>query len=145
MINNNTRWVVGHKITPHDTTGNFDLVMIETPPHVKGPPPHMHKTYSESFLVIEGEMQFFVDGKTKVLKVGEVIDIPPNTLHTFENASDNTCKVVNIHSPKGFRKFFENFGVLEHQKDSKSASLKPAVIQKLIETASDYDMLIPQP
>ena len=110
METNKSNWVAGHKVTFCDTAGNYDLTIIETPAKTQGPPPHIHKMYNETFIVIEGEMVFFLDGKIKTLKAGEAIDIPQNTLHTFDNKSDATCKLVNIHSPKGFKAFFEAVG-----------------------------------
>ena len=142
MQPNKTKWVLGHKVTPHDTSGDYDLMMAETPPHVPGPPPHLHHSYKESFLIVEGEMEFFVNGETKILRAGESIDIPPGTLHTFGNKSDQVCKWVNIHSPKGFRDFFETLGVDEDQQNAVEQSIAPEVIQRVIQTAADYDMII---
>ncbi|TWO32288.1 cupin domain-containing protein [Seonamhaeicola sediminis] len=98
MKSNNTKWVLGHKITPHESSGDFDLMVAETPAKVQGPPPHLHNSLKESFLIIEGEMEFFVNGEITILKAGESMDIPPNTLHTFSNKSDKPCKWINIHS-----------------------------------------------
>ncbi|WP_435579375.1 cupin domain-containing protein [Gilvibacter sp.] len=142
MQPNKTKWVLGHKVTPHDTSGDYDLMMAETPPQVPGPPPHLHHSYKESFLIVEGEMEFFVNGETKVLQAGESIDIPPGTLHTFGNKSDKVCKWINIHSPKGFRDFFEQLGVDEDQENAVEQSIAPELIQKVIQTAADYDMII---
>ncbi len=139
----NTKWVLGHKVTPYDTTGDYDLMMAETPPHVPGPPPHIHHNYKESFLIVEGEMEFMVNGEVKVLKAGEALDVPPETLHTFNNKSDKPCKWVNIHSPKGFRQFFEKMGVPTDTENAQMNSVDPAVIQKVIQTAPDFDMHIP--
>lgn len=138
----NTKWVLGHKITPHETSGDFDLMVAETPPNVPGPPPHLHNTYKETFLIIEGEMEFLVDGEIKIVKAGESVDIPPNTIHTFGNKSNSVCKWVNIHSPKGFRDFFEQLGVSESEENAMEKSVAPELINKVIETASDFDMLI---
>lgn len=142
MNTNTTKWVLGHKVTSHDTTGDYDLMMAETPPKVQGPPPHLHQSYKESFLIIEGEMEFFVNGSTQVVKAGESLDIPPKTLHTFANKSDVPCKWVNIHSPKGFRTFFEQIGVPEEEENAVEKSLAPEVINQVIATASDFDMII---
>ncbi|MDC7996545.1 cupin domain-containing protein [Gilvibacter sediminis] len=142
MQPNKTKWVLGHKVTPHDTSGDYDLMMAETPPQVPGPPPHLHHSYKESFLIVEGEMEFFVNGETKVLRAGESIDIPPGTLHTFGNKSDQVCKWINIHSPKGFRDFFETLGVDADQQNAVEQSVAPEVIQQVIQTAADYDMII---
>jgi mannose-6-phosphate isomerase-like protein (cupin superfamily) len=142
MNSKNTKWVLGHKITPHDTSGDFDLMFAETPSKVQGPPPHFHKSLKESFLIIEGEMEFIVNGEIKVLKAGESIDIPPNTIHTFSNTSDNPCKWINIHSPKGFRSFFEDMGVSETEENAIKKSIAPEVINKVMANAVDYDMII---
>lgn len=45
MKTTNTKWVLGHKVTPHDTTGNYDLMFAETPAGVQGPPPHVHNSF----------------------------------------------------------------------------------------------------
>ena len=96
----------------------------------------------EAFLVVEGEMEFLVNGETKVVKAGESIDIPPKTLHTFSNKSENACKWVNIHSPKGFRQFFEKLGVSDDEANAQEKSLASELIQEVIQTASNYDMHI---
>lgn len=142
MQEQNTKWVLGHKITPHNTSGDFDLMVAETPSKVQGPPPHFHNSLKESFLIIEGEMEFFVNGEIKVLKAGESIDIPPKTLHTFSNKSDKPCKWVNIHSPKGFRSFFEDMGISEEEENAIEKSVAPEVINKVMATAANYDMII---
>ena len=60
-------------------------------------------------------MEFVVNGAVKIVKAGESVNLPQNTLHTFSNKSNSVCKWVNIHSPKGFRKFFEKLGVPEEE------------------------------
>lgn len=144
MENSNTKWVLGHKITPHDISGNYDLVMGETPPNTMGPPPHTHHGYHESFLIIEGEMEFMLNGETQTLKPGEAIDIPANALHTFSNNNGSICKWVNIHSPKGFLKFFHTLGVSTEEHDAFQKSLTKEKIQEVIQTAHTYDMHIKQ-
>lgn len=142
MENLNTRWVLGHKVTPYDTSGNYDLMMAETPPNVQGPPPHLHNSYKEAFLIVEGEMEFFVNGEIKVLRAGESIDIPPKTLHTFGNKSNRPCKWINIHSPKGFRAFFDQLGVPSSEQNAQERSIAPEIIQEVISTAGNFDMHI---
>ena len=142
MNSNNTKWVLGHKVTPHETTGNYDLMLAETPSQVIGPPPHFHNSFKESFLIIEGEMEFFINGKIMVKKAGESIDIPPKTIHTFANKSDKLCKWINIHSPKGFRNFFDQMGIPENEENANEKSLASDIIDKVMATASEYDMII---
>ena len=142
MTKSNSKWVVGHKVSFHDTTGDYDLTIIESPPRVQGPPPHLHKRYKESFIIIDGEMEFFVNGEIKTLRAGEVLDIPPNTLHTFENKGDKICRFVNIHSPKGFRDFFDEMGILDDESDAQMKSVSPEAIGNVMQTAESFDMHI---
>lgn len=134
--------MLGHKVTQHQTTGDYDLMIAETPPQVPGPPPHLHNSLKESFLIVEGEMEFFVDGNVTIVKAGESVDIPPKTLHTFSNKSDKPCKWVNIHSPKGFSSFFEQMGIPEDEANAVEKSVAPEVINKVMATAADFDMII---
>ena len=145
MKQSTTKWVLGHKITTIDTTGDYDLMMAETPPHVPGPPPHLHNTYTEAFLILEGELEFMVDGETRIVRAGESVDVPPNTLHTFNNKTDDTCRWINIHSPKGFRDFFDILGIPADEDNAAHRSVSEELIQKVIQTAADYDMHIPAP
>ncbi len=135
-------WILGHLVTPHDTAGDYDLLVGETPPKVPGPPPHLHNSFKEVFLVMEGEMEFMLDGKMRVVKAGESIDIPQGAIHTFGNKSDQPCKWVNIHSPKGFRSFFESYGVPASEPDAAQSSVDGSVVQSVIQKAADYDMHI---
>lgn len=142
MKNETTKWILGHKVTTYDTSADYDLMMGESPAMTQGPPSHLHYSYKEVFLIVEGEMEFMVDGEIKILKAGESIDILPKTLHTFGNNSDKPCKWVNIHSPKGFRKFFENLGIPITENNALERSIAPEVIQKVIQTAADFDTYI---
>ncbi len=142
MKNDKKLWVLGHHISPQKISGNYDMVIGETPPNVPGPPPHFHTKYNELFLVLEGEMEFVTDGKVKRVKKNESIDLPPNVLHTFKNAGSSTCKWVNIHSPKGFLSFFEDMGVSASEPEAMNKSADEAIIQKVIHEAANYDMHI---
>ncbi len=118
------------------------MVIGETPAHVPGPPPHYHNSMSEVFVVMEGEMDFVVNGKPRKVVAGESVDLPPGTLHTFRNNSDAPCKWVNIHSPKGFLKFFDHMGVSAAEENAFEKSVDQEIIQKVIKHAPEYDMII---
>lgn len=141
-IDSMSKWVLGHKICPQIVTGDFDLVIGESPAQTQGPPPHYHNGYHEVFLVTQGQMEFMRNGKVTVIGAGESIDLSPKVIHTFSNNSDNVCKWINIHSPKGFSRFFENHGISDNESDARLKSVSAEIIQKVIRTASQYDMII---
>ena len=137
--------VMGHRVTPFETSGDYDLVIGETPGGMQGPPPHIHKTYNEVFVVIQGEMEFVLDGLVRKIGAGDVVDIPSGCLHTFSNKTEVPCSWINIHSPKGFRAFFETFGVAATGDDALQHSLSPERIQGVLERAREFDMQIELP
>ncbi|WP_324719990.1 cupin domain-containing protein [Salinimicrobium sp. HB62] len=142
MDNLNKVWVLGHRVSPQKLSANYDLAIGESQPNVPGPPPHCHAKYHEAFHILEGEMDFIINGSRKTIKKGESVDLPPNTVHTFKNSGDKVCKWVNIHSPKGFSEFFEKYGVPESESNAAEKSVSPEIIQQVLKTASDYDMIL---
>ena len=135
-------WVLGHKISPVKVSGNFDMVIGETAPNVPGPPPHYHAKTNELFTVLDGEMEFIIDGRPIIVKKGESVDLPSNLLHTFKNSGNTICKWINIHSPKGFLSFFEDMGVSQDEPDAFKKSVNNDIINKVMKEAASYDMHI---
>jgi len=60
-------------------------------------PEHSHKA-EQITLILEGEMTFSYEGKTAVLKAGEVIAIPSNIIHAASTGK-KSCKAVDAWSP----------------------------------------------
>lgn len=58
-----------------------------------GNPLHYHKTYSETFTALEGELGVkFGKGKSKILKPGESYTVEPMSLHSFFNPTAHEIK-----------------------------------------------------
>ncbi|MBK6888506.1 MAG: cupin domain-containing protein [Sphingobacteriales bacterium] len=56
-------------------------------------PLHYHKTYSETFTAIEGELGLKLGKKgSKILKAGESYTVEPMSLHSFFNPTDREIK-----------------------------------------------------
>ena len=87
-------------------------------------------------------MDFIINGEQRNVKAGESIDIPPKTLHTFMNSKSENCKWVNIHSPKRFGEFFHKYGIPASEENAMEKSVAPEIIQEVLNTAGDYDMII---
>jgi len=142
MILTQSFWVIGHKIEPIHTSGAYDIFIGETPGGVPGPPPHYHSKYAELFLVLKGKLEFHVNGEKRIVREGESIDLPPDTVHTFSNPTSETVRWLNIHSPKGFSAFFERFGVTTEEDGAFQSSVSDAVIAQVVSEAARYDMNI---
>ena len=57
---------------------------------------HKHVKQEESFLVLEGECDVYVDGKLIKIKKGDYLRCDPSEAHYFKNTSDKEFKAVFI-------------------------------------------------
>jgi uncharacterized cupin superfamily protein len=75
-----------------------------------GPPPHRHD-FEESFTVLEGEIEVTFRGKHSTARAGQVINVPANAPHQFQNKSDRAARLLCLCAPAGQEKFFLEIGV----------------------------------
>jgi glyoxylate utilization-related uncharacterized protein len=81
--------------------------------HMGGPPVHVHPTAEESYEVIEGALEVFVDGTWRTLGAGEVATVPAGTPHTLRNPTAEPVRLLNIHRPAmQFESFFREMNAL---------------------------------
>jgi quercetin dioxygenase-like cupin family protein len=92
-----------------DTAGRYCLIDMYVLPN-GGPPPHRHD-FEESFTVLEGEIEATFRGKTLTLKAGDVIAIPANAPHRFQNKAAQPARLLCICSPAGQEDYFAEIGV----------------------------------
>ncbi len=85
---------------PHISVFEFT---IEGP--FKGPEPHTHDNETDCFYVLEGELDFQIDGKPIRGGPGMFVAAPPGVLHTFAKSDPGTARFLNIHAPGGFERF----------------------------------------
>ena len=77
-----------------------------------GNPLHYHKTYSETFTVLEGELGLKLGGRNKkILKTGESYTVEPMSLHCFFNPTDKEIK-FNIKLKPGHTGFENSLRIL---------------------------------
>ncbi len=62
--------------------------------------PHTHPDHTDSFLVLEGEVEFTAGDETIVLGPGGFIASPPGARHGFRSAGGR-ARVLNLHTPHG--------------------------------------------
>lgn len=77
--------------TAADTNGEYTLVEVELA-NGGGVGLHYHKTYSEKFDCLEGEVQIGIGKGIFPLRAGESATAYPNVNHLFRNRSGAACK-----------------------------------------------------
>ncbi|HJU47133.1 MAG TPA: cupin domain-containing protein [Gaiellaceae bacterium] len=73
---------------------------------------HYHRGQSDSFYVLEGEIEFTV-GETTVLGTpGTYVLSPAGLVHGFRNVGTVPARVLNIHAPGGFAEYRRELAAL---------------------------------
>lgn len=81
------------------TDGHFGLFQWDMAPRAGGPDAHFHKTFSESFYVLDGTVRLY-DGATWVTAVkGDYLYVPPTGIHAFRNDSDEPASMLILFAP----------------------------------------------
>lgn len=125
-----------------DTDDSYGPIEVISPPKVPGPSPHYHKGEREFFFIIEGALDVMRDGEWSKMVAGDFIDLPPNTVHTFINNTEENVIWITGWRPKGFQRFFRDFGISCAQEDAQAKSVSKEIIQKVMESCERYGMFV---
>jgi mannose-6-phosphate isomerase-like protein (cupin superfamily) len=87
--------------------GRFSLVEHPMPPRHLAAPLHKHRHEDEYSFVLEGRMGALLGDDVVYAEVGDLVAKPRDQWHTFWNAGDKPCRILEIISPAGFEKYFE--------------------------------------
>ena len=100
-----------------ETGGGFSLVEHPMPPSGLAAPLHKHSREDEYSYVLEGRMGALLGKDTVYAEVGDFVFKPRDQWHTFWNAGDEPCRILEIISPGGFERFFDELGGLMSSAD----------------------------
>lgn len=90
-----------------DTTGErFSLVEHPMSARALAAPLHRHHREDEYSYVIEGRMGALLGDEVLEAGPGDLVFKPRGEWHTFWNAGDEPCRILEIISPAGFERFF---------------------------------------
>lgn len=99
-------YIVGELMRPMLTTAMGSAIEIfdVTGSPGGGPPPHTHK-WEEIYVVLSGQMDVLVDGKTTRLGPGQFAHVPANTPHGYTTL--DATRFLTIVSKGNASKFFK--------------------------------------
>lgn len=142
MSNAQSLWVLGHKVRTMPTDDSYGMVEIVTPAGVRGPPPHFHKDESEFFFIVKGVLDVMRDGEWSRVPAGSFVELPAKTVHTFVNKTDEDVVWITGWRPKGFQKFFSDFGVATSEHDAATKSVSTEIISRVMKDSESYGMFV---
>ena len=131
-------------IDGEDAGGDFSLVEHPLSPRALAAPLHRHTREDEYSFVLEGRMGGLLGDDVVEAGPGDLVFKPRNEWHTFWNAGDEPCRILEIIAPAGFEHFFEELvdmgGVLAADpaqvaalSDRYGLEMKPETVPGLLE------------
>jgi quercetin dioxygenase-like cupin family protein len=94
------------RLTSEETAGSYSIIEMIVPPHFPVAPPHYHTSFSERFVVLDGELEVQLDGVRHLLRSGESSIAGRNVWHALQNSADNPAHFLIVATPGGHEKFF---------------------------------------
>src|SRR5689334_25411413 len=89
-----------------DAADRFSLVEHPMSARALAAPLHLHTREDEYSYVLEGRMGALLGDDVVEAGPGDLVHKPRNQWHTFWNAGDEPCRILEIIAPAGFESFF---------------------------------------
>lgn len=112
-------------IDGEEAGGGFSLVEHPMSARALAAPLHRHAREDEYSYVLEGSMGALLGDEELVAGPGDLVFKPRNQWHTFWNAGDEPARILEIISPAGFEKYFDELA------DLGAAQADPQVLAEL--------------
>jgi mannose-6-phosphate isomerase-like protein (cupin superfamily) len=94
------------KIDGPQTRGQFSIVHHPIAPHALAAPLHYHHREDEYSYVLSGSLGALLGDDVVVAGPGTWVFKPRHQWHTFWNAGDEPCEIIEVIAPSGFEEYF---------------------------------------
>lgn len=94
------------KIDGDDAGKRFSVVHHPMAPRALAAPLHRHHREDEYSFVIRGKLGALLGNDVVTAEAGTWVFKPRGQWHTFWNAGDEPCEIIEVISPAGFENFF---------------------------------------
>lgn len=81
------------------TRGEFGLFRWDMAPAAGGPSAHFHKTFSESFYILTGEVRLYDGSQWVQATSGDFLYVPKGGIHAFRNDSVHPASMLILFAP----------------------------------------------
>ncbi|MBA2937668.1 cupin domain-containing protein [Paenibacillus sp. CGMCC 1.16610] len=102
-------WYLGTLMTVKadavSTNNSFGMVECSVPVGFE-PPYHIHQEEDESFYILDGEVDFFLDGKKIEAKAGAFVFLPKGIAHGLRVVGSKPARLLNFFSRAEFLGMF---------------------------------------
>ena len=100
------------KMLSDQTGGNFAVIEHPIAPGTLAAPPHRHQNEDEASYVLDGMVTIEIGERVIYASPGTLVFKPRGVFHTFWNQTESPARILEIISPAGFEKYFEEVAEL---------------------------------
>ena len=96
-----TRPGEGERIRQHRVLAELpqiEALELSFGPDFEGVDPHTHADHTDSFYVLEGEVEFFENGEWHRAGPRPILSVPPKVEHGFRPSGEH-FRLLNFHTP----------------------------------------------
>lgn len=94
------------KLPGQASDGRFSVVHHPIAPHALAAPLHYHRNEDEYSFVLRGKLGALLGEEVVTADPGTWVYKPRHQWHTFWNAGDDICEIIEVISPAGFENYF---------------------------------------
>ena len=119
-----------------ESGGAISVVDTVTPPDA-GPPRHIHADADETFVLLSGDCEFWLEGERFFRGPGEAAFVPRGREHSFRVTGDSPGRHLVILTPGGFEGFFYAMAAGKYE--------IPGDMEKIAEIAATFHLTFTGP
>jgi quercetin dioxygenase-like cupin family protein len=124
---------VAFKLFGADTGGALAVVEHVLGPGLLGAPMHTHRNEDEYSYVLEGAITVLIGDQLIQAPAGTLVSKPRDIPHTFWNAGSVPARLLEIISPAGFERYFDDLAEV-------LGAGGPPDVDRIIAVAQKYNM-----
>ena len=109
------------KVDGNQAGGRFSVVHHPIAAHALGAPLHYHHNEDELSYVLTGRLGALLGDAVVTAEPGTWVFKPRQQWHTFWNAGETPCEIIEVISPAGFEKYFREITPCRISRSSRRA------------------------
>ena len=90
-----------------------------------GPPRHRHGNADESFVILSGDVEFWLEGERTICGPGQAIHVPRGCEHGFRVCDTAPARMLTVLTPGGFEDFFREMAAGGYELPRDMAAVRP--------------------
>jgi mannose-6-phosphate isomerase-like protein (cupin superfamily) len=128
------------KIEGFESEGRFSVIEHPIPPRTLAAPLHFHHREDEYSFVLEGTLGALLGDEVLEASPSTWVFKPRGEWHTFWNAGNTPCRIVEVISPAGFENYFREIAaVFADAKDGEPDLARFAETNERYELEMDFE------